>query len=620
MLMVQLKEIEKEFPEGTITDIKFEAAKIVIYTNNKDIFLSGYEIGKKLAQKYKKRFEIRMDPKFLLSDREIEEKIRNAIPRDIKLRNVFIERHLSRVVLETYNPEKIDEEIINYLRSLTLCNILIKRAPLKSSKVIDVIRAYLHLKSEYRAKFLHEVGKRIVSIAEKGKKIIRLSVLGSGREVGRSAFLLQTSESNIIIDFGLGVSVFGPDAYPILNLPEFDIQQIDAVVISHAHLDHIGFLPFLFKAGWKGPVYLTEPARDIGALILLDYIKVSQKQIKQTPFSAREIKEFLKHTITLNYNEVTDITPDVKITFYDAGHIIGSAMVHINIENRHNILYTGDLKFRPGRLLNKPNTIFQRLETLIIESTYGGKNDYHPSREETEKQFIEDIKNTLNKSGKVLIPVLAVGRAQEIILLLSEAIMNNELPKVNIYLEGILWETSMIHTAYPEFLSKNIQYLILEGKNPFEQEFIIRASPKERNQIIESKEPCIIVATSGMMQGGPIVDYFKYAAENENNLLALVSYQAKGTLGRRLLDGEREIQLNGDKIKVNLQIKKYDGFSGHADRRELVSFIGKLSPKPKRVIIVHGEPPKPFELAEKVKGTFDIETVIPKNGDAIRLD
>jgi len=620
MLMVQLKEIEKEFPEGTITDIKFEAAKIVIYTNNKDIFLSGYEIGKKLAQKYKKRFEIRMDPKFLLSDREIEEKIRNAIPRDIKLRNVFIERHLSRVVLETYNPEKIDEEIINYLRSLTLCNILIKRAPLKSSKVIDVIRAYLHLKSEYRAKFLHEVGKRIVSIAEKGKKIIRLSVLGSGREVGRSAFLLQTSESNIIIDFGLGVSVFGPDAYPILNLPEFDIQQIDAVVISHAHLDHIGFLPFLFKAGWKGPVYLTEPARDIGALILLDYIKVSQKQIKQTPFSAREIKEFLKHTITLNYNEVTDITPDVKITFYDAGHIIGSAMVHINIENRHNILYTGDLKFRPGRLLNKPNTIFQRLETLIIESTYGGKNDYHPSREETEKQFIEDIKNTLNKSGKVLIPVLAVGRAQEIILLLSEAIMNNELPKVNIYLEGILWETSMIHTAYPEFLSKNIQYLILEGKNPFEQEFIIRASPKERNQIIESKEPCIIVATSGMMQGGPIVDYFKYAAENENNLLALVSYQAKGTLGRRLLDGEREIQLNGDKIKVNLQIKKYDGFSGHADRRELVSFIGKLSPKPKRVIIVHGEPPKPFELAEKVKRTFDIETVIPKNGDAIRLD
>jgi len=621
MLKIQ-EDILKEFPLGTVSDVKFEAAKIVIYVKDKELFARGFEIGKQLAQKFKKRFEIRLDPKFLPDEHIIVERIKNTLPREVGLRNIYVEKHLSTVVLEVYHPEKLDKEVINYLRTLTFCNIRVKRAPLKSSKTIDVIREYLHRQSEYRSKFLHEVGKRILSgIYDKPRRDwVRISVLGAGREVGRSAFLLQTPESNIIIDFGVGVSNVGSDAYPVLNLPEFDIDQIDAVVISHAHLDHIGFLPFLFKIGWRGPIYLTEPTRDLGALILLDYIKVAMRQLKQAPFSAKEVKEFLKHTITLDYGEVTDITPDIKITFQNAGHILGSAMIHMNIANKHNILYTGDLKVFPGRLLDKPITKFPRLETLIIESTYGGKEDYHPPRQDVEKEFINDVKSTLKEGGKVLIPVLAVGRAQEILLELSEAILNKEIPEVPIYIEGILWETSMIHTAYPEFLSKNLQKEIIEGKNPFEQEFIMRASPKERKNIMESEEPAIIVATSGMMNGGPIVDYFKYGAENEKNLLAFVSYQAKGTLGRRILDGEKEFILDKERVQVKLKYKKYDGFSGHADRRELVHFVGRLSPRPRQTIIVHGEPPKPFELASKLKKTFNIETYIPKIGDAIRLD
>jgi KH/beta-lactamase-domain protein len=615
-------EILKELPRGSVSSIKYEAAKIVIYVKDKELFLKGFELGKQLAQKFKKRFEIRLDPKFLPDSKEIEERIRNALPRDVKLKGVFVEKHLSTVVLEVYNPEKIDREIINYLRTITLCNIKVKRAPLKSSKIIDVVRAYLHRQSEYRSKFLNKVGERILTETYDRRRItwIRLSVLGSGREVGRSCLLLQTPESNILLDFGVGVSVTGQDAFPVLNFPEFDINRIDAVVITHSHIDHIGFVPFLFKAGWRGPVYLTEPTRDLGALVLLDYIKVAMKQAKQAPYSTKEVKEFIKHSITLNYGEVTDITPDIKITLHNAGHILGSAMVHINVANKHNILYTGDFKFNAGRLLNRPNTKFPRLETLIIESTYGGKEDYHPPREEVERTFLKDIKEILKNKGKVLIPVLAVGRAQEILLILSDAISSGDLPEVPIYIEGILWETSMIHTAYPEFLSSSIHQDILEGKNPFEKEFIIRASPKERKEIMESKDPCIIVATSGMMNGGPIVDYFKLGAESDKNLLAFVSYQARGTLGRRILDGEKEILLNGDRVKVNLQIKKYDGFSGHSDRKELVSFISKLDPRPKQAVIVHGEPPKPFELASKLRRSFEIDAYVPKVGDVIRLD
>jgi KH/beta-lactamase-domain protein len=612
------EELLKEFQPKDINKIIFEGPKIVIYVNNVDLFIKGIEIGKNLAQKYKKRIEIRMNPKLLKGEEYIKEKVKEIL-NGIKIKDIYLEKHRSVLYIETYEPEKIDLNLINKLREETLCNIIIQRAPLKSSKIINVIRAYLHKNSLYKSEFLNKIGEKILERKPQRLDHYRIVFLGAGREVGRSSFLLQTKESNILLDCGLGAGNYSEDRYPILNIPEFDIQNLDAVIISHAHLDHVGFIPYLFRIGWRGPVYLTEPTRDVAALVLLDYLKVSNKQSKNPIFTTKEIKLFLKHSITLNYSEVTDITGDIKISFHNANHIIGSSMVHINIEGKHNILYTGDYKFNKIPLLERPNTIYQRLETLIIESTYGGFNDRHPSREETEALFIHDIKETIEKGGKVLIPVLAVGRGQDVLLTLLNAIENKILPEVNIYLEGIVWETSMIHTAYPEFLSKEIREKIESGKNPFERENVIRASKKEREQIMTSNEPSIIIATSGMMQGGPILDYFSYAAEDEKNLLAFVSYQAQGTLGRAILDGQREIVLNDRKINVKMRINKYEGFSGHADHFESISFIKYLRPKPKQVLVVHGEIPKPYELASKIYRKFGIYSYAPKNGDIIRL-
>jgi KH/beta-lactamase-domain protein len=612
------EELLKEFQSKDINKIIFEGPKIVIYVNNVDLFIKGIEIGKNLAQKYKKRIEIRINPKLLKGEEYIKEKVKEIL-NGIKIKDIYLEKHRSVLYIETYEPEKIDLNLINKLREETLCNIIIQRAPLKSSKIINVIRAYLHKNSLYKSEFLNKVGEKILERKPQRLDHYRIVFLGAGREVGRSSFLLQTKESNVLLDCGLGAGNYSEDRYPILNIPEFDIQNLDAVIISHAHLDHVGFVPYLFRIGWRGPVYLTEPTRDVAALVLLDYLKVSNKQSKNPIFTTKEIKLFLKHSITLNYSEVTDITGDIKISFHNANHIIGSSMVHINIEGKHNVLYTGDYKFNKIPLLERPNTIYQRLETLIIESTYGGFNDKHPSREETEALFIHDIKETIERGGKVLIPVLAVGRGQDVLLTLLNAIENKILPEVNIYLEGIVWETSMIHTAYPEFLSKEIREKIESGKNPFERENVIRASKKEREQIVTSKEPSIIIATSGMMQGGPILDYFSYAAEDEKNLLAFVSYQAQGTLGRTILDGQREVVLNDRKINIKMKVNKYDGFSGHADHFESMSFIKYLRPKPKQVIVVHGEIPKPYELASKIYRKFGIYSYAPKNGDIIRL-
>jgi len=617
--MMNIKEeLLKEFQSKDIHKIIFEGPKIVIYVNNVDLFIKGPEIGKNLAQKYKKRIEIRINPRLLKREEYIKEKVREILD-GIKIKDVYLEKHRSVLYIETYEPEKIDLNLINELREETLCNIIIQRAPLKSSKIINVIRTYLHKNSLYKSEFLDKIGEKILERKSQRLDHYRIAFLGAGREVGRSSFLLQTKESNILLDCGLGAGNYSEDRYPTLNIPEFDIQNLDAVIISHAHLDHVGFIPYLFRIGWRGPVYLTEPTRDIAALVLLDYLKVSNKQNKNPIFTTKEIKLFLKHSITLNYSEVTDITGDIKISFHNANHIIGSSMTHINIEGKHNVLYTGDYKFNKMPLLERPNTIYQRLETLIIESTYGGFNDKHPSREETEALFIHDIKETIENGGKVLIPVLAVGRGQDVLLTLLNAIENKMLPEVNIYLEGIVWETSMIHTAYPEFLSKEIREKIEFGKNPFERENVIRSSKKEREQIITSSEPSIIIATSGMMQGGPILDYFSYAAEDEKNLLAFVSYQAQGTLGRTILDGQREIVLNDRKINVKMKVNKYEGFSGHADHFESISFIKYLRPKPKQVITIHGEIPKPYELASKIYRKFGIYSYSPKNGDIIRL-
>jgi len=615
------QQILSEFKESDIDKVVFEASKIVIYVNNKEIFLKGFEIGKNLAQKYKKRIEIRINPKLLDDEEKILERCEEILKKNnIRYKQIFLEKHRSLIVIDTYEPEKIGDEIIREIREKTLCNVVIKRSPLKSSRIIELVRTYLHKKSKYRVEFLNKVGERILNRKSTIKKgIYRISILGGGREVGRSCILLKTDESTILLDCGVGMDV-GIEKYPLINLEDFNILELDAIVITHAHLDHIGFVPYLFRLGWRGPVYLTEPTRDIGALSMLDYIKVSKMQGRSILYEAKDIKEFLKHTYTLSYGEVTDITPDIKICLYDAGHVIGSAMVHINIENKHNVLYTGDFRYSPSKLLNKPNTLFKRLETLIIESTYGGANDYHPPREESEREFLKDIRDTLNNGGKVLIPVLAVGRAQDVLLTLIEGMERGELPKVNIYIEGILWETSMIHTAYAEFLSDYIKAYVSKGENPFEKEYIIRVNPKERDQIIESKEPYIVVATSGMMQGGPILEYFKRLANDEKNFLAFVSYQASGTLGRRILDGEKTVMINNEKVEVKIRYKKYDGFSGHADRGEILSFIKHLKPKPKQIFVVHGENPKYFEITNTIRHKFKIEAYAPKNGDSLLLN
>ncbi len=624
-----LKSITKELPEKSISDAGFEGANIVLYTTNEELFKTGEAKIKELVDKFKKRIELRAD-KNILIDREATEKIiRDIVPKEAEITQIIFDIQRSIVVIEAKRPGLVIGKhgvILNELKQKTLWIPQIQRSSAIQSQITENIRQVLYLNNNYRKRFLNSIGKKIYKewSPEKVEEWVRISFLGGGRQVGRSCLLLQTPTSKILLDCGLDVAAQGREKFPYFDAPEFNIHEIDAVILSHAHLDHSGLIPYLYKMGYKGPVYMTAPTRDIASLLALDFIGVAYKKAIAPLFNSSDIKEMVKHSICLNYNEVSDITPDIRITLYNAGHALGSAMTHINIGNGlHNLLYCADFKFGKTRLLDVANVNFPRLETAIIESTYGSKNDILPSRKESEETLINIIKKTIQRKGKVLVPELGLGRAQETMLIIEDAIKSGELPEIPIYIDGMIWDINAIHTAYPDFLSSSVRSLIFQDKNPFISNIFKRVgSAQERKKVIEGG-PCLVLATSGMLVGGASVEYFKEFASNKKNSIVFVCYQGVGSLGRQVQEGIKEIKMNVDGreeiVKVELDVSTIDGLTSHSGRNQLLAFISRCQPKPKRVIINHGEQSKSIDLASTIYKRNRIETNVPRNLETLRL-
>jgi uncharacterized protein len=268
---------------------------------------------------------------------------------------------------------------------------------------------------------------------------------------------------------------------------------------------------------------------------------------------------------------------------------------------------------------------FPRVETVIMEATYGGMHDMQPSRKEAEVDLERIIKNTLSRGGKVLIPTFAVGRSQEVMIVLEEAIRRGVIDNVPVYLDGMIWEATAIHTTYPEYLNVELQDMIFHrGQNPFlSPSFVQVDSPQKRDAILSDPSPCIVLATSGMMNGGPVMEYFKHYGADPKNTLIFVGYQAEGTMGRRIQKGWAEIPVSmGGKtetMKVQMEVATVDGFSGHSDRRQLMEYVKRMEPRPERIITNHGDENKCLDLASSIYKKYKYETKAPMNLETIRL-
>ncbi len=623
-----LKNITSQLKEY-ITEANFEGANIVLYTDNLKFFKEGEGKIKEIVGQIKKRIELRVDQKVLPEQEKTKKEIMKIVPKEAEITNIIFDYNRSIVIIEAKKPGMVigkQGTILEEIRKTTLWTPQVQRSPAIKSQITENIREVLYANNTYRRRFLNSIGKKIYEEwnPEKVDEWIRLTFLGGARQVGRSSILLQTPKSKILLDCGIDVASQGIEKFPLFDIPEFNINDLDAIIISHAHLDHSGLLPYLYKMGYEGPCYMTQPSRDIAALLALDFIGVAYKQAEKPLFDSSEIKEMVKHSICLNYNEVTDITPDVRLTFYNSGHVLGGALIHLNIGNGlHNLLYTGDFKYGRSRLLDPAVAVFPRVETVITESTYGAKTDIFPLRKDSEENFLEIVKKTVERGGKVLIPELGLGRAQETMLILEDAIKSGKLDKIPVYIDGLIWDVNAIHTAYPDFLSSKVRSEIFQDKNPFVSDIFSRVgSPQERKKVIEGGS-CIVLATNGMLVGGASVEYFKEFAINKNNSIIFVCYQGLGSLGRQVQEGIKEIRMIVDGreeiIKINIEVDTINGFSAHAGRNELLSFFNNMRPKPKRIIVNHGEVSKSLDLASALYKLNRVETNVPRILETLRL-
>ena len=445
--------------DANVTKIDYEGPRIALYTDKPRFLMENNEIISNLVNQIKKRIVIRTDEKIRKSEEDARKILDTLVPDDAGLEATFFDTATGEVSIEVKRPwlcqRNADEFNHTEVTEQTGWRLRIRKSTTKPSNTIKSINYQLKVSSADRAKQLKSVGEEIFRPRLVQKSEVSLLTLGGFGQVGRSCMLLTTPDSKVLIDCGVNPGARTPsEAYPRLDWANISLDELDAIVIGHAHLDHTGFLPVLTKYGYRGPIYCTEPTLPMMNLIQLDAIKVAGAQGRTPMYAERDVHQIMKQTIGLSYGTVTDISPDIKLVLANAGHILGSASCHFHIGNGdHNFVYSGDIKYGKSMLLESADTRFPRVETLLVESTYGAKEDIQPTREEVEGAFIKSVNEILKGGGKVLIPIPAVGRAQELMMVIDKYMKSGQLIESPVFMEGMIQEATAIHEAHPESVS-----------------------------------------------------------------------------------------------------------------------------------------------------------------------
>ena len=629
IMAIILKSIPKE---ANVTRIDYEGPRIALYTKTPKFLMENNTLIASLVNEIKKRIVVRTDESIRKNVDDAKKILSENVPKEASLQGVFFDTTTGEVSIEVKRPWLCQRNVEEFnhaeMAEKTGWKIRVRKSTTKPSNTIQSINYQLKVSAAERAKHLKQVGEQIFRPRLVQKSEVSLLTLGGFGQVGRSCMLMTTPDSKILIDCGVNPGANNPnEAFPRLDWANITLDELDAVVIGHAHFDHTGFLPVLLKYGYKGPIYCTEPTLPMMNLIQLDSIKVATAQGKSPLYSERDVFQVMRQTTTLRYGTVTDISPDVKLVLSNAGHILGSATCHFHIGNGdHNFVYSGDIKYGKSMLLESAYTNYPRAETLLIESTYGAKEDIQPSRQEVETAFIASVNSVLKEGGKVLIPIPAVGRAQELMMVIDQYMKSGQLTEAPVFMEGMIQEATAIHEAYPEYLARELRQKILEtDDNPFDSEYFTNIEhPDAREEPLREESPCIIIATSGMLEGGPVIEYLRNIAPHKKNKILFVSYQVNGTLGRRVMDGARQVSImakNGkiEVVSINCGIERLEGFSGHSDYNQLMSFVQRLRPKLRRVLVNHGERRKSENLSMSIRRMYRISTHYPQIQEAIKL-
>jgi uncharacterized protein len=603
--------------ESSLTKIEYEGPSIALYSDNPAYLLNNSQVISNMVNTLRKRIVIRTDESIRKSENETIGLLNDIISKEIQADHFFFDGALGEVVIYVQNPIKLSTSIerSNYeIVDKTGWKLKFRRKP-SDMNVMQYIHKILNETSAERIQFYKDVGERIFR-SKLGDSFAEASIiaLGGFAEVGRSAILLSTHESKILLDCGL--NEFAKESinnFPRLDITGIGINDLDAVVLSQAHLSHSGFLPFLFKYGYEGPVYCSEPTLPLMIWEQTQYVK---KAASEAVYSAEDIREVIVHTIPLNQGIVTDISPDIKLTLTPSGHILGSSMIHLHIGNGdHNVVYTGEMRFQESLLFGKPTSNFPRVETLIIESTYGNKDDIFPDYGLAVQRFIDSINSTINNGGLALVPVPPIGLAHEISLIIDKYIALGEMGKARVLVEKSIADIWSIHEVYSEYLSEEINNQIQQiNKNLFYSGNITVVQSHTLDN-----EPAVIVSPPFTNDGGPSLNYLNQISQRQDSKIILTSYQMPGGLGRFIQEGGKQISVAGQEIEINCMIEKIDGLDVHSDYNHLINYVGKLRPKLRRVLVNHGERSKVQNLAASINRMLKIPTQHPSVLEGVKL-
>ena len=463
---------------------------------------------------------------------------------------------------------------------------------------------------------------------------MKITLFGAAGGVTGSAYYIQARQASVLIDFG--VFQGGKEA-DLLNrkFPPLDLASLDAVVLTHAHLDHSGRLPLLSGKGYKNPVYCTAATAEMTSLILHDSLKVQTLDLERSNrrrarggkppliplYSANDLEKILNQIKTLPYNEKVNIADGITVRFTEAGHILGSVSIEVSVEEkgyRKVIIFSGDLGPQGMAILQDP-VPFTEADLVFLESTYGNRD--HRSLKETLLEGEKIIRNAVENRGKILIPAFAVGRTQQLLYYLAAAIHKGTVLQFPVFIDSpMAIEATKIYTRHPELYDEETLELLGTGEIKEDLSHLKFCSTPEESKALNFMEgPLMILAGAGMCNAGRIMHHLRHNLWKAETSVIIAGYQAEGTLGRKLVEGAKQVSIFGEKISVKAKIHLLGGLSAHAGQTDLVRWFSSLAGSKPKLVLSHGEDRGRIPLAEIIYRQYGIKAILPKIEDVIKL-